>query len=111
MGPRSMLDANLLSSIATQLMNARQVDVGGHKLSIGRTSLHRFKTVTFTMNGREYMAIEQNASKPSYWGSLARKGHQVVQFKDVKTNRFVAVAVDGDVGEYGTMHRRKRPAN
>ena len=106
-----MLDTALLSSIATQLMNAPEVDVDGHKLSIARTSLHRFKTVTFTMNGREYMAIEQNASKPSYWGSLARKGHQVVQFKDVKTDRFVAVAVDGDVKEYGGMHHRKDPRN
>jgi hypothetical protein len=104
-----MMDATLLSSIATQLMNAREVDVDNHKLSIARTSLHRFKTVTFTMNGREYMAIEQNASKPSYWGSLARRGHQVVQFKDVKSNLFVAVAVDGNVKEYGGMHRGKGP--
>jgi hypothetical protein len=27
--------------------------------------------------------------------------HQVVQFKDVETNKFVAVAVDGEVKEYG----------
>jgi hypothetical protein len=104
-----MMDANLLSSIATQLMNAPEVHIDGRKLRISRTSLHRFKTVTFTMNRREYMAIEQNASKPSYWGRLARKGHQVVQFKDVKANRFVAVAVDGEVKEYGVMHRRKAP--
>lgn len=39
-----MLDTALLSSIATQLMNAPEVDVDGHKLSIARTSLHRFKT-------------------------------------------------------------------
>ena len=51
-------------------------------------------------------AIEQNAAKPSYWGQLARQGHEVVQFKDVTTGRFVAVAVDGVVKEY----RWKRPA-
>ena len=46
------------------------------------------------MDGREYQAIEQNAEKPSRWGELARKGHQVVQFKHAATNRFLA-AVDG----------------
>jgi hypothetical protein len=53
------------------------------------------------MGGREYQAIQQNPGKPSRWGKLARAGHQVVQFKDVKTNKFVAVAVDGDVKVYG----------
>ena len=50
------------------------------------------------MNGREYEAIEE---KPSRWGELARKGHNVVQFKDVASDRFVAVAVDGKVKVYG----------
>ncbi|HUJ94758.1 MAG TPA: hypothetical protein VLW84_05795 [Terriglobales bacterium] len=53
------------------------------------------------MNGHEYQAIEQNATKPSRWGQLAREGRQVVQFKDAKTNRYVAVAVDGEIIEYG----------
>ena len=53
------------------------------------------------MDGREYLAIEQNAEKPSRWGQLAREGHQVVQFKDAGTNKFVAVAVDGEVTVYG----------
>jgi hypothetical protein len=30
----------------------------------------------------------------------------VVQFKDVVTNKFVAVAVDGEVTEYGDGKRR-----
>jgi hypothetical protein len=34
--------------------------------------------------------------------------HQVVQIKDVKTNKFVAVIVDGDVKEYGSRARKKR---
>jgi len=34
-------------------------------------------------------------------GKLARAEHQLVQFKDTKTNKFVAVAVDGDVKVYG----------
>jgi hypothetical protein len=44
---------------------------------------------------------EQNPDKPSRWGLLARGGHHVVQFKDAETNKFVAVAVDGDVRVYG----------
>ncbi len=64
------------------------------------------KTVKFTMDGREYEAIEQNATKPSRWGELARAGHQVVQFKDVTANRFVAVSVDGEITEYAQMGRR-----
>ena len=53
------------------------------------------------MNGRQYQAIEQNAEKPSRWGQLVREGHRVVQFRDVETGKYVAVAVDGDVKEYG----------
>ena len=66
-----------------------------------RTSVHHLKTVTFNMGSREYQAIQQNPDKPSRWGKLARAGHQVLQFKDGKTNRFVAVAVDGEVKVYG----------
>jgi hypothetical protein len=57
--------------------------------------------LAFTMGERRYAAIEQNPEKPSRWGELARSAHEVVQFKDVQANRFVAVAVDGDVKEYG----------
>jgi len=51
--------------------------------------------------GREYQAIKQNAEKPSRWGKLAREGHRVVQFRDLQTGKYVAVAVDGEVREYG----------
>ncbi len=57
--------------------------------------------MAFTMEGRQYAAIEQNPGKQSRWGQLARGGHQVVQLKDIQTNRFVAVSVDGEVKEYG----------
>jgi hypothetical protein len=62
------------------------------------------------MDGRRYAAIEQNPGKPSQWGQLARSGHQVVQFKDVQTNRFVAVTVDGEAKEYGGGRRRDETA-
>ncbi len=96
-----MLDTALLSSVATQLLTRTEVDVQGKALQVRRTSSSRLKTVAFTMGGRQYQAIEQNPDKPSRWGQLARAGHQVVQFKDVQANRYVAVAVDGEVKEYG----------
>jgi len=39
--------------------------------------------------------------KPSRWGKLAREKHQVVQFRDVVTLKYVAVGVDGEIMEYG----------
>jgi hypothetical protein len=92
-----VLDADLLRSIAAQLMQNPKAE---------RTSRQHLKRTSFTMNGREYQAIEQNAAKPSRWGQLARAGHEVVQFKDARRNRFVAVAVDGKVIEYGGRGRR-----
>ena len=105
-----MLDTSLLSSIAQQLMTADEVEIEGKRLPVSRTSKRGLRTVTFNMGGRQYAAIEQNPDKPSRWGELARSGHQVVQFKDVETNRFVAVAVDGEAKEYGGGKRRDQPA-
>ena len=96
-----MLDTLLLSSIAKQLLSGDEVEVKGKRLPVRRTSKQGLRTVTFTMGERRYAAIEQNPGKPSRWGQLARSGHQVVQFKDVQANRFVAVAVDGEAKEYG----------
>ncbi len=100
-----MLIAALLSSVATQLMTCDAIEVEGKSVPVRRTSSQRLRTAAFTMGGHQYQAIEQNASKPSRWGELARAGHQVVQFKDVETNRFVAVAVDGKVKEYVSGER------
>ncbi len=97
-----MLDTALLGSIAQQMMTGTRVNVEGKSLPVRRTSTHHLRTLAFTMDGQQYQAIEQNAEKPSRWGQLARNGHQVVQFKDVETNRFVAVAVDDEVKVYGS---------
>jgi hypothetical protein len=96
---RAMLDLALLQSVARQLMSASEAGSAG--LRVSKTGQQRLRTTTFTMDGREYQAIEQNATKPSRWGQLARDGHEVVQFKDVQTNKYVAVAVDGEITEYG----------
>ena len=96
-----MLDGELLKSIAAQLMTTAYVRVEGKSIPVRRTSRQWLKTMAFTVAGHEYQAIEQNPEKPSRWGQLARSGHQVVQFKDAERNRFVAVAVDGEVTFYG----------
>ncbi len=100
------METTLLSSIASQMMTGSRVDVRSSSVPVRHTSTQHLKTVTFAMDGREYTAIEQNAEKPSRWGQLARDGHQVVQFKDVEANRFVAVAVDGQVRVYGDHRSR-----
>jgi hypothetical protein len=105
-----MLDTSLLLSVATQLMTGDEVEVEGQRLPIRRTSSRRLRMVTFTMGGHQFAAIEQNPDKASRWGQLARGGHQVVQFKDSAANRFVAVAVDGEVTEYGAGKRRGESA-
>lgn len=96
------VDTDLLGSIAQQLMSGDFVVVSGKRIPVRRTSANRLRTVAFEVDGQKYQAIEQNPEKPSRWGQLARKGHQVVQFKDVAMNRFVAVAVDGKLRIYGS---------
>jgi hypothetical protein len=96
-----MLDLELMKSVAEQMMAVGRVTIQGKSVPVTRTSYQRLRTLRFDMNGRQYQAIEQNAEKPSRWGQLAREGHRVVQFRDVGTGKYVAVAVDGDVKEYG----------
>ena len=97
---------SLLRSVAAQLMNGPEVVIGGgsdpeQKLRVTRVGGGRLRTVRARINGRKVQAIEQNREKPSRWGQLARKGHQVVQFQDVVTRKYLAVVVDGEVTEYG----------
>ncbi len=96
-----MLDHVTMISVAEQLMTAAEVVVEGRTSRVSRTGSRRFRTVRFVMGQTEYQAIEQNPEKPSRWGKLAREGHRVVQFRDLATQKYVAVAVDGKVREYG----------
>ena len=102
-----MLDAELLKSIAAQLMTSTSVRLHGKSVPVRRTSSQRLKTAAFSVEGHRYQAIEQNPEKPSRWGQLARSGHQVVQFKDVERNKFVAVVVDGEVTFYSASKQRR----
>ena len=89
-----------LSSIAAQLMNGKEVVFEDQTLKVERVGSGRLRTVRVVINGRALQAIEQNREKPSHWGQLARKGHQVVQFQDLVTKKYIAVVVDGEVREY-----------
>ncbi len=98
-------NAELFASVATQMMSGSHLEVGDERIPVRRSSAQHLKTVEFSINGREYTAIEQNPEKPSRWGQLARAGHAVVQFIDNETHRFVAVCVDGRVKNYGSHHK------
>ena len=95
-----MLDHALFRSAAEQLLTSPQIVVEGRTSRVTRTGSLRLRTARFLVAGREYQAIEQNADKPSHWGKLARAGHSVVQFRDLSSQKYVAVSVDGDIREY-----------
>jgi sorbitol-specific phosphotransferase system component IIA len=91
----------LLRSVAAQLINGDEVTLDDKKVRVTKVGSRRLRTVRILLNGREIQAIEQNRDKPSNWGKLARMGHQVVQFQDLETKKYVAVSVDGEITEYG----------
>lgn len=95
------VEQRVLQSVAAQLMNGEKVVLEDQKLRVKRVGSGRLRMVQFELNGRMFEAIEQNRMKPSRWGQLARDKHQVVQFRDVVTHKYVAVAVDGEITEYG----------
>lgn len=95
-----MLDHSIFQSVADQLLTSLQIVVDGRTTHVTRTGSLRLRTARFVVQGREYQAIEQNADKPSHWGKLARAGHKVVQFRDLSSQKYVAVSVDGRIREY-----------
>lgn len=97
-----MLNHEILTAVADQLLASNQVTVEGRTSRVSRTGSQRLRTARFLMDGREYQAIEQNSEKPSHWGKLARAGHKVVQFRDLGSQKYVAVTVDGAVREYAS---------
>lgn len=94
-------EQKVLRAVAMQLMNGEEVALDDQKLQVKRVGSGQLRMVQFKLNGRVFEAIEQNRTKPSRWGQLAREKHQVVQFRDVATHKYVAVAVDGEITEYG----------
>lgn len=96
-----MLDHAILNSVAQQLLSGPSVVIDNRVSRVTRTGARRLRTARFLIDGKEYQAIEQNAEKPSRWGKLAQAGHKVVQFRDLTTQKYVAVTVDAKVYEYG----------
>lgn len=93
--------ADTLSSVALQLMKGEEVLLEGKRISVRRVGRGMFRAVQFECRGRKFEAIEQNPDKPSRWGKLAREKHQVVQFRDLDSHKYVGVAVDGKITRYG----------
>lgn len=73
---------------------------GSQKIRMKRTGSGRLRMVQFPLDGRMIEAIEQNPEKTSRWAELARKKHQVVQFIDLASHKYVGVSVDGKAREY-----------
>ena len=94
---------NILASVATQMMAGDWVTIGDQKLRVKRIGSGRLRMVQFRWNGKMLEAIEQNPEKASRWAKLAREKHQVVQFMDAETHKYVAVSVDGKVREYAHL--------
>jgi hypothetical protein len=96
-------EQKVLQSVAMQLMNGEAValDEDDQKLKVKRVGSGWLRMVQFKLSGRMFEAIEQNREKPSRWGQLAREKHHVVQFRDLATHKYVAVAVDGEITQYG----------
>jgi hypothetical protein len=95
-------EQKVLQAVAMQLMNGDEVAIEeDQKLRVKRVGSGRLRMVQFKLNGRMFEAIEQNPDKPSRWGQLAREKHQVVQFRDLAAHKYVAVAVDGEITQYG----------
>jgi hypothetical protein len=79
-----MRDSALLVSIAQQMMTSNTVGVNRKHVPVCRTSSHRLRTVAFN-TGLSSHRTESRETEPLW--QLAREGHQVVQFKDMGTNR------------------------
>jgi hypothetical protein len=92
---------NTFASVAGQLMKGKEVLVGDKTFTVRRVGSGRLRMVQFRIDDRVFEAIEQNPEKPSRWGELARQKHQVVQFRDLATHKYVAVVVDGEIQKYG----------
>lgn len=87
-----MLNSTVSASIARQLMISTTVELDGKRLPIHRLGHQHLKSVSFTVNGHESIAIDQGAEKPGRSGQLARIGDAVVQSQDVERNGLVAVS-------------------
>jgi len=59
------IDEALLARIAERMMSSKTVDLNGKPVPVCRTRKYRLTTLALTMDGRQYLAIEQIAEKRS----------------------------------------------
>jgi DNA-binding transcriptional ArsR family regulator len=85
---------------ATRLKIFEAISASKH-MNCGEIVSMRGVTPATVSHHLKILSDEQNREKPSRWGKLAREKHQVVQFRDVLTHKYVAVSVDGKITEYG----------
>lgn len=69
-------------------------------VGVSRTGRLGLAKKVFSDGSKRYIALEQNKTRKSEYAKLAQEGHQVVQFKDQDTDKYVGVCVDGLFQEY-----------
>jgi len=86
--------------------NAGEVQVGGQRYPVIRTSRKRLREVVFPFEGKEIRAIEQNPQTKSRWAQLARAGKKVMQF--ISEGSYLANVADGKLTLYGKNSGKRR---
>jgi hypothetical protein len=84
------IDTALFSEIAQRVISSPKA----------KTSILNLGKELFQSAGRTIIALQQNPNTGSKWAALARENKAVCQFKDVLTNKYIAVSVDGVVKPY-----------
>jgi len=101
--PASPTLSQILADVAREVFQgASAVNTPSGQARVTRTSRQGLRRLEFVIEGRRIVAIEQNPATGSRWAQLAREGHQVMQFKDAVTNRYIGNVVDGHVTLYGS---------
>jgi hypothetical protein len=100
--------AEVFRSVAQQVFaGAQEVETPEGRARVSRTPSKGLRRVEFTVEGHPVVSIEQNPQTASQWAKLAREGHQVMQFRDGATGRYIANVVDDKVTMYGKTSPRK----
>lgn len=87
-----MMSYGLFKLIASQVVAGKGVQ---------RTIVNNLARKVFVdRQGRKIVAIQQNPNTASSWAKMAKSGHKIVQFKDVETDKYIAVSIDGRIREY-----------
>jgi len=101
-----MLDAELLKSVASQLLTGTTVTVAGISAPVRRASRQHLKTAAFSVGGHESQAIEQNPEKPRSLGTAGAQRSSGCAIQGRRTQQFVAVVVDGEITFYGASKKQ-----